>query len=200
MKARFLFVFLFLIFSASLVSAREIKVGKYAINSVTNKSWIEDKDGKVLVKLKSFKVYDQGKKLKLYSNLGHSLDNIPINNEIYFNECIDVLLEGEKELPRTYWCLRNGGFSYRSLHGLRFSFPKNPERHINKNGLEYTRFRNGDHWVVGMAPRIGSNTAYVTMGPGKHKGHSVIAHEYVHMCGYSNGDHDKPVFNCAIKK
>ncbi len=191
------------VFFAFNVQAQDFSAhGKYSIttyksisyqkNSVSH--WIESY-GEKIAELKSYEIYDNGRKLRLTSKLGFVFENIPYQEgkERFFNEAVYCFIDAEKSLPLAEECLRKGGFNTRAINTVKLKFPDNAEIHPTRG---FTRFKWGEIWVVGLTPAVGGNIAYVTWGPGKYHD-NVTAHEYIHMCGYTNDDHGRAVFECA---
>lgn len=154
-------------------------------------------------------IHDDGKRLRLKSKLGYWLENIPLYHNRFYNECVEIFLEIEKELPKAYKCLKNHGQNAREIRTLKFSFPRNPELDLKnetyfwvKNGITCTsdgREKTGDMWALGLYERS-SDTIFVTFHPNYY--HILPVHEYIHSCGYghvcgSDKKQEKINFQCA---
>ena len=137
------------------------------------------------------------KKLKLVSKLGFELRNIPADetDNYFYNECIAIFLEAEKYLPSFNSYLKENGYEYRSLRGLDFRFPDNPQIGLSGGTYYHT---SSYFWIcrpdgsryqsdraAGQAT-IGGNQAIVTYGYNRPKNDSVLIHEYLHICGYNH--------------
>ncbi len=155
--------------------------------------WIEDKNGNRVAEMIKYDLYDNNKRLKLYSRLGFSLTNIPMDNNRFYNECIEIFLEIEKELPLARQKMRDSRQNTREINGLKFSFPLKPV--INSDGFTYFwhpnaytcdkdgTYKEGAMWLIGMY-EPNTDLIFVTLHPNYH--HFVSIHEYIHACGYGH--------------
>ncbi len=183
---------------------------------------IENNQKKTIAKLAKFEIYvtnsrhsskyDNGRRLRLYSHLGYTLENIPMYHNRFYNECIEIFLEIEEKIPKCYDCLRANGQQAREISGLRFSFPNNPE--INKktditffmadNAFTCTQdgqFKTGPMKLAGLY-EANEGVMYVTLSTNHY--HWISAHEYIHASGYAHScDKDlgleRRTFKCAMK-
>jgi hypothetical protein len=166
---------------------------RYFLNYDGKEYWIENikkEKGALLEKYFIYETesrvdkYDDGRRVKLVSKLGFTLDNIPLYNNRFYNECLEIFLEAEKFLPKAYVILKKNNLNTREIKTCRFSFPKKPV--IDEKG--YVKFWFQGIWIWGATP-LGEETAEVTLGA-KNDPESVVIHEYIHMSGH-NGDHNK---------
>ena len=156
---------------------------------------------------------DRGeKRLALYSKLGFRFENIPMDNNYFYNESIYIFLLAEDRLPKTKACLEKHEFKTKPIKDLVLRFPDHPI--ISEYGYTYFKVLkckvDGDCEkekkktkpvyeevnVVGVHFE-GTNTCVVTASPGFYPDEWVTSHEYIHYCGYGEDYHGKPVFDCA---
>ncbi len=171
--------------------------------------WIQDKDGYLVAKLIRYEIYNNNQRLKLYSKLGFTLENIPLNNSRFYNECIEVFLEIEREMPKAYQCLKSRGQNAKEINTLRFSFPLEPRltpsgltQFWHPNAYTCTKdgvYKRGGMWLIGVYDPD-SSLIFVTFHPRYY--HILPVHEYIHACGYGhvcgeNPEQEKKNFMCA---
>lgn len=218
--SRFLILILALTVTASTAAADQsgnpefYKEDEYSVRKLDDGVAVIMADQRVVSALAGFSYYEQGsqKKLKLISRLGFTFENIPVDKIYFFNESIATFLEGEELLPKAKKWLEENYYISKNLTGLSFEFPDNPV--IDVEGYTYfsyqswvesgywtgSRWRrywvNTSHWetryVLGTTDYSGASHSVVTYGYNEER--SIIVHEYIHMCGYSNKDHDRHVF------
>ena len=121
-------------------------------NNPATEYWIENAQHQKIVDLARYELYqadfihpfmdatgrlhDDGRRVRLYSKLGFTLDNIPTYDVRFYNEGIEIFRECEKRLPSAIACMKKNGQNTRSLEGLRFMMPETPV--VDEKG--YTHF------------------------------------------------------------
>ncbi|MEK7114959.1 MAG: hypothetical protein AAB847_01195 [Patescibacteria group bacterium] len=182
--------------------------------------FIEDNNGKNIVQFADWEVYntekrhlsahDNGKRLRLKSKLGYWLENIPLYHNRFYNECIEIFLEIERELPRAQLCMKNAEMNTADIKGLKFIFPYQPvidEKDSQKtkfwcsNGYSCTadgKMVIGAFWVNGIYH--GKGLMEVTLSPEYR--HIISVHEYIHASGYTHycdtdNSLENKIFQCA---
>ena len=188
-------------------------------NNPATEYWIENSQHQKIADLARYEIYqtsqlhtfvyesgplkgqrmDNGQRVRLYSKQGFTLDNIPTYAVRFYNEGIEIFLLAEKLLPKTYQCLKNNKYQTREINTCQFHMPFNPYIHSK---IGDTRFKvnaqGGWIEVWGVASDAGADEAQVTLSGGNGNDADItVLHEYIHMCGYGNEDHDKLVFKCA---
>lgn len=172
--------------------------------NVSSRKWILDRDGKKLTELAGCELYNNNKRIKLFSKLGFSLENIYYEKgkEYEFNEAIATFLEAEAKLPGAIEWLKANNYNTRDLKTVKFKYPDNP-KFLKKSKKTVFWAENGLNedgtrgmWACGLTYSIGGDTAVVTWGLCKWD-NLVVVHEYVHMCGYGSEYHNTHVFDCS---
>lgn len=181
---------------------------------------IENKNNEQVAELFSWEIYnannrhsskyDDGRRLRLKSKQGYVLENIPLYHNRFYNECVEIFLEIERELPKAQLCMKKSGMQTADIKGLKFIFPYQPvidEKDYQKtkfwcsNGYSCTmdgKMIRGAFWVAGLYH--GNGLMEVTLSP-NHR-HITSIHEYIHASGYKHYcDTDKilenKIFQCA---
>ncbi len=152
------------------------------------------------------------KRLALYSKLGFRFENIPMDNNYFYNESIHIFLLAEDRLPKTKACLEKHEFKTRPIKDLVLRFPDHPI--MSEHGYTYfkvlkCKVENNcekekkkakpvyeEVSVVGVHFE-GTNTCVVTASWGFYPDEWVTSHEFIHYCGYGEDYHGKPVFDCS---
>lgn len=171
--------------------------------------WIADNHRQRVIMLVDYNVSENDTRLKLTSKQGFILENIPLDNERWYNECIEIFLECERELPRAYQCMKRNGQTVREISTLHFAFPDRPaldEKGETRFWCEnaYTCTKSGEMvrgamWLSGLYEKK-KNLMTVTLRPSNRD--YICVHEYIHACGYGHvcdTDKEQEVknFSCA---
>lgn len=181
---------------------------------------IENKNNEQVAELFNWEIYntdsrhfskhDNGRRLRLKSKQGYVLENIPLYHNRFYNECIEIFLEIEGELPRAQLCMKNAGMQTADIKGLKFIFPYQPiidEKDSRKtkfwcaNGYSCTKdgkMISGSFWVSGIYH--GNGLMEITLNPNYR--HIVSVHEYIHASGYKHycdvdNSLENKIFKCA---
>lgn len=159
---------------------------------------IRRNDGVEVAVLKNYQVYYVGskKKLMLYSKLGFSLGNIPMegdNAQYFYNEAIATFLEAEQLLPKAQEWLKKHNFNVRTLQGFDMYWPTEAKIHEKYNYTFFiinptiTFYCDGEQRTISMVVGLwNGSTATVTYGYKDVR--SIVVHEYLHACGYNHGN------------
>ena len=138
-------------------------------------------------------------KVELKSNLGFRLKNIPINEEKFFRECVEMFWTAERLLPRAYLLLLDNGFDTKEIKDVCFLFPDIPFVNLQNNR---TYFFKDSFPIVGLS--ISAHEAIVTL-EAEDDLEVTLIHEYVHLCGYFHSlDHQQEekfqkALDCALQ-
>lgn len=181
---------------------------------------IENSKGEIVAKLANHEIYDadirhdsaddDGKRLRLYSNLGYTFQGIPLYSNRLYNECVEIFREIETEIPKAQKCLKAHRQNVKELSGLVFSFPDKPVIKGKSNNtvfviaMGYRQSCNKNEAPIPIGPQevIGftdkeHGIMYVTLSPDDDQ--SIALHEYIHKCGYDhcNVEEENRIFQCA---
>ena len=201
MIAQCLFLVQILLATSFLELQEENKYFVHYADDGSGIKWVAGKNREVLVYLADYAVYYDGanrKRLKLISKQGFSLENIPLDNNYFYNECVTIFLEAEKYLPVARKLLLENKLKARDISSLRFRFPSNPVFNKEKGHTEFWSHGN-NQYLWGEAESAGADVAIVTYTPpsegqARQWKEILVVHEYIHMCGYKNEDHEKEPF------
>lgn len=157
---------------------------------------IRRNDGIVVTMLAGSKVYvvNDLKKLRLYSKLGFTLDNIPLEGEnacYFYNEALTAFLEAEELFPLAQEWLKKNGHSVRDLKDFQMVWPANPkiDEKSGKTLFKVNPMKSVCNGNLKMVDEVlgywSGSVAAVTYGYKDER--SVVVHEYLHACGYQHG-------------
>ena len=188
---RFLFLVLFLL--VPIEPPAFYHPDSYRIDFI--KTIILNDKGEKLAEFYSFTRYERNgeKRLALISKQGFILYNIPLEDARYFNECMEIFLEAEQELPRVKMCLEMHGYQARDIDTVELYYPEN---RIWSNNAGRVRF---------TCPNSSSKSGYCFglnfsgLGtPGAIVTRFCVGHEYIHTSGYHHDD--GPYGVCTLSK